>query len=45
MEDQGKEPKMCQKIVGYEAIALYLWGIMQNLPAWSFTRGKEETEV
>lgn len=45
MEGQGKEPKMCQKIVGYDAIALYLWAIMQNMPAWSFTRGKEETEV
>ena len=41
--DQGKEPKMCQKIVGYDANALYLWAIMQNMPAGSFTRRREET--
>ena len=41
--DQGKEPKMCQKIVGYDANALYLWAIMQNMPKGSFTRRREET--
>ena len=41
--DQGKEPKMCQKIVGYDANALYLWAIMQNMPTGSFTRRREET--
>ena len=43
MTAQGKEPKMCQKIVGYDANALYLWAIMQNMPTGSFTRRREET--
>ena len=34
---------MCQKIVGYDANALYLWAIMQNMPTGSFTRRREET--
>ena len=42
-EDQGKEPNMCQKIVGYDANALYLWAIMQDMPTGSFTRQREET--
>ena len=41
--DQGKVPKTCQKIVEYEANALYLWAIMQNMPTGSFTTLKEET--
>ncbi|KAL9973270.1 hypothetical protein ACROYT_G019700 [Oculina patagonica] len=43
MTAQGKEAKMCQKIVGYDANALYLWAIMQNMPTGSFTRRREET--
>ena len=43
MEEQGKEQKMCQKIVGYDANALYLWAIMQDMPTGSFTRRREET--
>ena len=43
MNAQGKEPKMCQKIVGYDADALYLLAIMQNMPTGSFTRRREET--
>ena len=38
-----KEPKTCQKIVGYDANALYLWAIMQNMPTGSFARRREET--
>ena len=34
---------MCQKIVEYDANALYLWAIMQNMPSGSFTRRREET--
>ena len=34
---------MCEKIVGYDANALYLWTIMQNMPTGSFTRRREET--
>ena len=43
MEQQGKEPKLCQKVVGYDANALYLWAIMQNMPTGAFTRRREET--
>ena len=43
MEKQGKEPKMCQKIVGYDANALYLWAIMQDMPTGAFTRRREES--
>ena len=32
MEDKGKQAKTCQKIVGYEAKALYLCAIMQDMP-------------
>ena len=40
---QGKEPKMRQNIVGYDANALYLWAIMQDMPTGSFMRPREET--
>lgn len=40
MKDQEKEAKMCEKIVGYNAKALYLWAITQNMPTESF---REET--
>ena len=43
MEDQGKQAKTCPKIVGYDANALYLWAIMQDMPTGSFTRRREET--
>lgn len=43
MEHQEKQPKMCQKIVEYDANALYLWAIMQNMPTGTFTRRREET--
>ena len=29
--------------MGYNANALYLWAIMQNMPTGSFTRRREET--
>ena len=44
MEDQGKQAKTFQKIVGYDANALiYLWATMQDMPTRSFTRRREET--
>jgi len=43
MEHQEKQPKICQTIVGYDANALYLWAIMQNMPTGAFTRRREET--
>ncbi|XP_071847518.1 uncharacterized protein [Apostichopus japonicus] len=33
---------VCQKIVGYDANALYLWAIMQDMPTGSFTRRKSD---
>lgn len=38
MEDQGKQEKTCEMIVGYAANALYLWAI-----TGLFTRRGEET--
>jgi hypothetical protein len=26
------EPKACKKIIGYDANALYLWSILQEMP-------------
>ena len=43
VKDLGKEPKTCQKIVGYDVNALYLWAIMQHMPTGSFTRRRKET--
>ncbi|KAJ8017821.1 Krueppel-related zinc finger protein 1 [Holothuria leucospilota] len=34
---------VCQKIVGFDANALYLWAIMQNMPTGPFLRRREET--
>lgn len=45
MEAKGRDPKVCQKIVGYDANALYLWAIMQNMPTRPFTRRREETGI
>ena len=43
MKDQGKEPKVCENIIGYDANALYLWALMQDAPTGSHTRRREET--
>ena len=37
----GSEP--CRSIVGYDANALYLWGIMQDMPTGWYTRRRAET--
>ena len=39
----GNEAKMCEKIVGYDANALYLWAMMQDMPTGPFTRRRRET--
>ena len=36
--EKGEAAKLCQKIVGYDANALYLWAIMQDMPTGSYTR-------
>ncbi|KAK3705281.1 hypothetical protein QZH41_008170 [Actinostola sp. cb2023] len=38
MKAQGKEAKDCQKIVGFDANALYLGAVMQDMPTGPFTR-------
>ena len=43
MKDQGKELKVCKKIIGYVANALYLWALMQDAPSGPFTRRRAET--
>ncbi len=35
--------KMCKKVVGYDANALYLWAIMQDMPTGMHIRRLEET--
>ena len=34
-----------KKIVGYDANALYLWALMQNVPTGSYTRRMAENEL
>jgi hypothetical protein len=34
----------CKKIIGFDANALYLWSIMENMPTGHFVRRKMETE-
>ena len=42
--EKGQAAKLCQKIVGYDANALYLWAVMQNMPTGSYTRRLAENE-
>ena len=42
--EKGQVAKLCQKIVGYDANALYLWAIMQNMPTGSYTRRLAEND-
>ena len=42
MSAMGKEAKSCQNIEGYDANALYLWAIMQDMPTGSYTCRREE---
>jgi hypothetical protein len=39
-----EEPKTWKKIIGCDADALYLWGIMQELPTGHFVRRKRENQ-
>ena len=43
MQEKGLEPKISQKIVGYDANALYFWALMQDAPTGPFTRRREES--
>ena len=42
MTRKNLEPKPCKKVVGYDANALYLWAIMQNMPTGQYSRRLEE---
>ncbi|KXJ22829.1 Zinc finger and SCAN domain-containing protein 22 [Exaiptasia diaphana] len=42
MIEQGKQPKVCENVVGYDANALYLWAIMQEMPTGAYVRRREE---
>ena len=39
-----EEPKVCRKIIGYDANAFYLWSIMQEMPTSHFVRRKSENQ-
>ena len=42
--EEGEAAKPCEKIVGYDANALYLWALMQNMPTGSYTRRLADIE-
>ena len=42
--ERGQAAKACEKIVGYDANALYLWAIMQNMPTGSYPRRLAEND-
>ena len=42
--EKGPAAKLCEKIVGYDANALYLWALMQNMPTGSYTRRMAENK-
>ena len=42
--ERGQTAKLCEKIVGYDANALYLWAIMQDKPTCSYTMRLAENE-
>ena len=42
--EKGQAAKLCEKIVGYDANALYLWALMQNMQTGSYTRRMAENE-
>ena len=41
MTGKNLEPKPCKKVVGYDANALHLWAIMQDMPTGQYTRRLE----
>ena len=42
--EKGRGAKLCEKTVGYDTNALYLWALMQNMPTGSYTRRLAENE-
>ena len=43
MEAVGRDPKPCQGVVGYDANALCLWSIMQEMLTGRYDRRRAET--
>ncbi|XP_066285616.1 uncharacterized protein [Branchiostoma lanceolatum] len=44
MRENGREPKTCQKVIGYDANALYLWSLMQGMPTGCYIRRRAEED-
>ena len=42
--EEGEAAKLCEKIVGYDANALYLLALMQDMPKGSYTRRLSDNE-
>ena len=42
--EYGEIARPCRSIVGYEANALYLWSLMQDMPMGWYTRRREEND-
>ena len=42
--EEGEAAKLCEKIIGYDANALYLWALMEDMPTGSYTRRLAEHE-
>ena len=42
--EYGETARMCGSIVGYDANALYLWSLMQDMPTGWYKRRREENE-
>ena len=42
--EYGEEARPCRSIVGYDANAVYLWSLMQDMQTGWYTRRREEIE-
>ena len=42
--EYGETARLCRSIVGYDANALYLWSLMQDMPMGWYTRRREEND-
>ena len=42
--EYGEAARLCRSIVGYDANALYLWSLMQDMPMGWYTRRREEND-
>ena len=42
--EKGQAAKLCERVMAYDANALYHWALMQNMPTGSYTRHMAENE-